>query len=252
MNIVLYVITHKEVENIPSDRNIIGVGGKELKCTSVYDNSGENISEKNGSFCELTALYWMWKNSDADILGLEHYRRLFCKKNPFVAKPVDKKFVSKKLKKYDVIIAKRYPLYQTVYKNYSRIHSSEDLEVCKQIIEEKYPEYNAEFKKFMRNKRISAYNMFIMPKQLIDEYCAWLFDILFEAENRIDLSDKDDYQKRIFGFLAERLFNVWINHRHLKIYYAQVNNIGDIPIFIKIKMFFFRLGKLFKIIFKRK
>lgn len=252
MNIDLYVITHKEVANIPSDRQIIGVGGKELKCTSFYDNTGENISDKNGSFCELTALFWMWKNSNADILGLEHYRRIFCRKNPFVARPIDKQFICKKLLKFDVIIAEKFPLYQTVYKNYSRIHSSEDLVVCKKIIEEKYPEYVEDFEKLMRKKKISPYNMFVMPKHLVDEYCTWLFDILFEAEKIIDLSDKDDYQKRIFGFLAERLFNLWLMHKKLKIYYSQINNIGDMPVLIKLRTFFNRLSKFFKLIFKRK
>lgn len=73
----LFVVTHKEVNKIPEGRVLIGVGRNDIKNVEVYDCAGENIAEKNANYCELTALYWIWKNSDAETIGMEHYRRFF-------------------------------------------------------------------------------------------------------------------------------------------------------------------------------
>jgi len=60
-------------------------------------------------------------------------------------------------------------------------------------------------------------NMVITSKTLYDEYCSWLFDILFEVEKRTNIENYDDYQKRVFGFLSERLFRTWLLNRPLKV-----------------------------------
>ena len=54
------------------------------------------------------------------------------------------------------------------------------------------------------------FNMFIMKKDKFDAYCAWLFDILFELENRLDISTYNKNDSRVFGFVSERLLDVWI------------------------------------------
>ena len=85
--------------------------------------------------------------------------------------------------------------------------------------------------------------MFISSKKIFDDYYQWLFDILFELENRIDISSYDDYNKRIFGFMSERLFNVWVHHQNLKLKEVPVYNINknivgqDLDYLIKKVMF---------------
>ena len=247
MDIKLFVVTHKEVENLPSDRTVIGVGGnRNLKCAEVFDNTGDNIADKNSSFCELTALYWIWKNDNSDCAGLEHYRRFFCGKNIFKAKILTKKRVNKILQKHDVIVAKKSKCKPSLSAHYAKEHCREDLNICLDIIERDFPDYVEDCKAVLNSHRASMYNMFVMPKNLLDEYCEWLFRILFSAEKEINLEDKDDYQKRVFGFLSERLFNVWLHHKKLNCYYSWIYNIGDSPLILKFKGLFRRIKKLFK------
>lgn len=50
---------------------------EQLKECRYVDNTGDNISDRNRQMCELTAMYWIWKNADAEVVGIEHYRRRF-------------------------------------------------------------------------------------------------------------------------------------------------------------------------------
>ena len=247
MKCKLFVVTHKEVDNIPSDRVCIGVGtNNNLKCASVFDSSGKNISDKNKNYCELTALYWIWKNDDSQYVGLEHYRRFFCSKNLLKAKPLSRNRIEKLLQKYEVIIPRKSRTKPTVYDFYANSHCKRDLDICAEIINRDFPEYSEACAKVFNSNKSSMFNMFVMSKNLMDEYCEWLFKLLFLAEKEVDLSDKDDYQKRVFGFLSERLFNVWLNYKNLKCYYSWVYNINDSPLLLKSKRLCYRVKRLFK------
>ena len=232
----LYSVTHKDVQNLPNNRHLFGVGNAvNLSNIEYKDNTGDNISDKNKNYCELTALYWIWKNSDGDYIGFEHYRRFFCRTTFFEAHVLSLKAIQKKLEKSDVILPKKFKAYPSVYGHYCNSHYKEDLDICLEIINNDYPEFAEAAKAVMQSKRLSLFNMFIMSKQLVNEYCEWLFDILFKAEKLIDISGRDDYQSRVFGFLSERLFNIWIYKKNLKICYSRVYNVGDCPIKLKIK-----------------
>ncbi len=244
MTVSLYAVTHKEVENLPQDRIVIGVGGnRNLSCAKVYDNSGSNIAEKNANYCELTALYWIWKNDNSDFVSLEHYRRFFSCGNIFRAKPLSKEKIAKKLLSCDIILPKKTNLKKprkiykntTVYKRYKTGHVIGDLDECIKVINEKFPEYAEDLNAVLSDSKIFLLNMFVAKKQLADSYCEWLFNILFEVEKSIDLTGRDDYQRRAFGFLSERLFNVWVRHNNLKVCYLPVRDINEKPLKRKIK-----------------
>lgn len=94
--------------------------------------------------------------------------------------------------------------------HYAARHDVKDLQLCGEVIREKYPEYTTAFRVAMNANLITMGNMWITRKEIFDAYCAWLFDILFEVEKRIDFSKYDDYQRRVMGFLSERLFRVWL------------------------------------------
>lgn len=191
----------------------------------------DNISAKNKSYCELTALYWAWKNikklyPNIEYIGLNHYRRYFSfdKKNCFddaVVLPenevknysLDKTKLEKILSKYDVLMAKPRTYPYSLEVDYSVCHVSEDLRTLKKIIHEKYSEYDKDVYSVMTcGCRLSPYNMTVIGWNDFDAYCTWLFNILFETEKEIDISKYNAVQGRIFGYMAERLFNVWVRH----------------------------------------
>ena len=105
------------------------------------------------------------------------------------------------------------------------------------IIQEKYPEYYPEFENLKNTSQIHACNMFIMKKEYLDQYCTWLFDILFELEKRIDISQYDAFHARLFGRVSERLLDVWIKTNNLKYDELKVINMENINWFKKTKCF---------------
>lgn len=225
IDIKILIATHKHYQ-MPSDDIYlpvhVGAYGKE-SIGYTRDDDGDNISEKNKNYCELTGLYWAWKNTKSDYLGLVHYRRYFARRklfSPLLQKQkwnriIDGEYLRKVIEKSssdNVIILphKRNYFIETNYSQYIHAHHVEDLEVTRQILSEQYPEYLAAYEKVMSSTKGHRFNMFIMKRKLADEYCQWIFDILFELENRLDISNYSDYDKRVFGFISERLLDVWI------------------------------------------
>lgn len=224
----LFVVTHKitKLKNNSIYRPIfVGRANKpNLKLPEEYltDDKQENISKKNISYCELTAIYWIWKNVVEDIVGICHYRRYFAKRKYFnvLGSCIKEREVKKILIQYDIILPEKnlgeyneLPSIDFWGKN----HNENDWKITEQVLMEKYPEYKNALKVFNSQNNGYCYNMCIMSKELFDEYCEWLFDILFEVENRTDIAKYDDYNKRLYGFLSERLINIWVSFKNLKV-----------------------------------
>ena len=219
-NIKIIVASHKKYQ-MPEDSIYfpmqVGAEGKD-DIGFNKDNIGENISTKNPLFCELTGLYWAWKNLDADYYGLVHYRRYFTISKHIPRNENDKfkivlnsNEVENLLNSSDIILPKeRNYFIETVYNHYKHTMYIEPLDEAGKIIEEKYPDYFKEFENLKKTKKLHAFNMFIMKKEYFNEYCTWLFDILFELEKRIDYSKYDSFHARFFGRVSERLLDVWI------------------------------------------
>ena len=195
-----------------------------INSSFLRDDSGDNIAAKNSSYCELTALYWAWKNLNTDIVGLCHYRRFFG--SPLFQIGRKKDFINESqikvlMKEHDIILPKkRHYWIETRESQYAHAHHIEDLRVTESVLLEKYPSYLPEWKQMLASRSGHICNMFIMRKDLLDEYCSWLFDILFEVEKRLDISSYSKNDKRVFGFLGERMLDVWVAARKLR--YAEV------------------------------
>lgn len=232
-DIKIIIATHKSYRMPSYDIYLpiqVGAEGKDLDLGFVKDNEGENISIKNPNYCELTALYWAWKNLDADYIGLAHYRRHFAmnKKKDKWERVADREFIEKQLESTDIILPKPRNYYiETSYSQYVHAHHKEDLDTTRDIIKEKYPTYIVAYDRLMKSTKGHRFNMFIFKKQFFDEYMTWMFDILFELEKRLDISTYSDNDKRVFGFVSERLLDVWIYTQKYKFIELPVQYMED-------------------------
>ncbi len=218
-----------------------------LQENMIGDNTGDNISDKNSSYNELTALYWAWKNYDKignpEFIGLMHYRRhfIFRKSNTVVetVDGIDKNY-------FDYINYNDYTMahlmddcdfvahighVDQIYKHYRENHHIEDMDLALEILREKYPEYDSVAQKYMQMSDGNFCNMFILPRAQFFAYCQWIFSILFEFERRVDLSEKRLFiSERLTGIFLERLAEMGLKRKALSTTF--INDNVTIPLAI--------------------
>ena len=224
MDIKIIVATHKQYWMPTDDVYLpihVGRAGKQ-DIGYIGDDTGENISEKNPNYCELTGLYWAWKNLDADYIGLCHYRRYFTRRNHRnCAKKKEailtyKEFASI-LKEVPIIVPDKRRYYiETVRSHNNHSHYAKDLDMTEMIINELYPEYNEIFRKVMNRTWAHMFNMFVMRRDYFEAYCQWMFSILDKLEQRTDISSYNAVEARIYGYISEMLLDVWLEKNALK------------------------------------
>lgn len=224
MNIKILVAAHKPYWMPDDDVYLpiqVGAEGKE-SLGWQRDDDGDNISRKNPNYCELTALYWAWKNLDADYIGLVHYRRYFTRKEAHSIEAKRKQILTKDdwsallSRSAAVIPDKRKYYIETNESHYKHAHHPEGLDVTKLIIQEKYPEYLTAYENVMQRTWAHMFNMFVMRKELFDSYMQWMFAILFELEHRLDIVGWTAYEARVFGFVSELLLDVWLEQNQVQ------------------------------------
>lgn len=247
-----------------------------IRCGAVYDksksdifgdNTGDNISEKRNSYCELTTQYWAWKNVEADYYGFCHYRRYFSFNDKrFEADDwsticmdfLDQKAIEKlcldedtiynKVTSYDVLAYEHVDLkkvgIKSVYEQYKtgpKLYIK-DLDYILEIIGHKYPEFSDAVKEYMNGTTCYLCNMFIMRKDLFNEYCKWLFDILKEFEQKVDMSYYSIEGLRTPGHLGERLFGIYYtylkNQNKYKTCELQVATFADVSVIEELEPFY--------------
>ncbi len=222
MSVKIFVMTHKKF-NEPADPVYIPLHvGREGKEDLGYlgDNTGENISEKNCYYSELTGLYWAAHNvTDADYFGLCHYRRFFLDEQGRILKEAEYEEI---LKEHDVILAKAVYHPKSYYEVYEEAHYIRDLQVTGEVLKELYPDDYAIFEEVIAGEKVYSGNMFVTSRQLFCEYTKWLFSIFDRVERQIDPDAYDAYHRRVYGFLSEQLLYVWVKSRGLRIFEAPV------------------------------
>lgn len=181
----------------------VGAALTNRRISMVTDNQGDNISEKNKKYCELTALYWIWKNDNAEYVGLSHYRRRF----------EIREQISTWLPKSDIDVVLTVPVLNImgVKQQYCRDHIASDWDIMMESLGHLHPEYLDTADRIQKGDFYYAYNMFIARKEILNRYCEWLFPVLFCCEHQIG-ERSDAYQGRYLGFLAERLMTIFFEH----------------------------------------
>lgn len=225
----IYIVAHKNFA-LPTKEDIyepLQVGAAindSINDNWKKDNDGENISDKNLSYNELTGLYWIWKNSKEDIVGLCHYRRFFVTKRGKIQNIIGgrkkgflaKRYIEKKLCSCDMLIHNKTFFLDGNQKQYLDTQKyPNDLEVLENVLKKNYPEYIDSFYKVMGGKTCHLLNMFITKKSLLDEYCTWLFSVLFEVERELIERGEKSFNRRM-GMLGERMLDIWILANNIK------------------------------------
>lgn len=215
---VVHSITDKPLKEKKPFQNFeipiqVGAALTNTKMFPIRDDLGENISSKNRQYCELTALYWIWKHDKSKFSGVSHYRRRF---------EIDENQIDKLLTSdIDVIVTVPVLNFVGVRQQYYHDHEKDDWNIMIDAMRELHPEYINAVDKVQNGNFYFAYNMFIARKDIFDDYCTWLFPILFYCEEKIGVK-ADNYQNRYIGFLAERLLTIYLTYnKQYKIAIAQ-------------------------------
>lgn len=227
--IKLYVVCHEKTE-IPASPLLfpIQVGAE---CNDerfegfLYDDSGENISKKNKSYCELTAQFWAWKNDTADYYGFFHYRRflvpikkgskpyyLAAELNNSVLEKYNFSCIESLIEKNDIVCPLPEDMHISVREHYymAEHHNKEDLLILEGVVKELYPEYAQPLDEYFSQSKIFFGNIFVMRQDIFFNYCPWLFSILEEFDRRADWTKRTAQELRVDGYLAERLLGVYV------------------------------------------
>ncbi len=245
MNAKVFVFTHVPF-TLPKDEIYVPVRvGAASKDDFGYqrDDHGNNISEKNHMYSELTGIYDIWKNPDAFgipaddpdfVIGLCHYRRYFSEGG---GKIMTRPYLEQLMKDTDVVTSDRIEIPNDFHTYYGVCHPIGDLDLCGEILKDIYPEYGKAFDEVMGVRKICIGNLVLMRKKVFDAYCDWLFTILFALEKRLDLSGRNAQETRVYGFLSEELLMVYLlkNKSGLRISENKVTLVSEKAETLKLK-----------------
>ena len=192
----------------------VGAALTDMVISSVQDNLGENISAKNRNYCELTATYYAWKNSDAEYKGLCHYRRIF----ELSAEQVKRLFAE-----CDVDVILPYPSihYPDISVQHKYCVNDGDWNAMLQALQEVAPDYYNAYEEVFGGQYFYNFNMLIAKREVFDDYCQFMFSVLERAE---ELTTPKGWERadRFAGYMGENLTTLYFrkNRDKLKIAHA--------------------------------
>lgn len=197
----------------------VGAALTSERIAECVDNTGDNISERNRRYSEMTAFYWMWKNDNSEIAGICHYRRHWVMLNEIIGKMADNDI--------DAVLPLPTLCEKNVFEDYLLKHIPDVWQTMLDVLEKLSPDYYEASKRIFQDKIFYASNMCILKRNVLNDLCQWMFPIVFEIERHIgDLPDS--YYNRYAGFCTERLITLYFiyNKNAWRISHAQKIFIG--------------------------
>lgn len=217
-----YVVTHKAYDIPEDDMYKVLCVGKYREDGKLCEQDGENVTRYNERINELTGLYWIWKNTDSEYVGLSHYRRYFDEDGHRISK----KKVQELLQEHDIILPEPYKLNWTVHNNIVGIEGYDwDAKAYKAFmdaIRKNQPDYEDAFIKAFDSTEFYVCNLFITSRKIMNEFCEWLFSIILEAADHIDVGNCDYYHRRIAGYYGEVMWSVWMRKQKYKVAHVPI------------------------------
>lgn len=183
---------------------------KEELCDIIGDDTGENISSKNPSYCEMTAHYWIWKNVvDCEYVGLCHYRRYF-------GVDITESNIDQLMQDVDVILVEPSYYIDSVYSYFAKFVGAENMTILSLVMKKLCPNYYETLQTICDGVKFHPFNMLICKKTIFDQYCEWMFAILEECEKYIKPAPYTN-ARRALAYMAEMLTGVYFIQRQMKI-----------------------------------
>lgn len=199
----------------------VGAALCEERVADILDCDGENISEKNGNYSELTALYWIWKNrlvqnnqnDGNEFYGLSHYRRVLDLSEDDRMRLADNAV--------DVVLPYPMPYEPNIEMHHKRYLADGDWGALVTALTELQPEYADCLPQVLQQQYLYNYNIILARKNVLADYCEWLFPILERVEN-LSIPRGCDRQDRYIGYMGETLATLYfmMNRDRLNITYA--------------------------------
>lgn len=223
-NCEIFVVTHKKYNMLADELyRPICVGSQYENKRFYMEHTGDNISYLNDRINECTALYWIWKNTNSEYVGLNHYRRFFYNSE---VKNCANYLTEDKVKDifengYDFILPKMTVLSVSVFENITNSIGEElgkeALKIVSQLLNKRQPKYMRAFKYVMSGRTFYRCHMFVTSRKQLEAYSGWLFSFLIDATEQMDVSNSDTHHKRTMGYFAETLLTVWLLEQDIKV-----------------------------------
>lgn len=176
-----------------------GAALSEMRIAGVLDNTGENISDKNKQYCEMSAVYWIWKNTKHDWTGIEHYRRHLHIQPEMLQDDVD------------AILPLPYMSYPNTVTQFRRFVSEDVLQLLLQALQELHPKQYEAYRKILYGTYQYTYNMQCTRREVFEDYCKWFFEITEYMENKAE-QVPEIKNTRALSYVAEVLTNLYFMH----------------------------------------
>ena len=234
-NIKLFVISNSTIPKMMgADHYLLqtgSIGKSSILNGCLRDDTGDNISERNPKYAELTGVYWIWKNQSAPYLGILQYKRRFGKeygirfdkrKLVFGYHILNSKDMMRYFERYDAIVSEEILKEQTVDQqfrtsgfSYRGEYPGIVLDATEKVLERYFPQYLEDFKAAMQSNILNPHNMMVVRQQIFHSYCEFLFPILEKLDEYIPVGYYDEHYNRMYGWLAERLFGVFLRNSNI-------------------------------------